>query len=307
MKINNIFYILKKEQHGKRLDQVITKLSKVYSRTKIKYYILSGLVKVNNIVIFNPNKKVYNNDRIEFNINLSNNNIIPKNIRLNIIYEDHNIIIINKQSNFVMYSDSEKCNTVLNAILYHNPLNINLPRVGIVHRLDKNTTGILIIAKNLSTQYTLTQLIKNKQITKEYLAIVHGHTKKFGSIIKPISRNMNNRTCMKVCNFGKLAITHYKVIKYFKNYTYLRIILETGRTHQIRVHMSYIKHPILGDEKYNIIFKNKENNINFNRQALHSYKLKFNYPFNNSEKIWYAPLPKDMKMLLKKLSKQNIT
>ncbi|MCV2500029.1 MAG: RluA family pseudouridine synthase [Candidatus Lightella neohaematopini] len=304
MKINNIFYILKKEQHGERLDKVITKLSKIYSRTKIKYFILHGLVKVNNIIIFDPNKKVYNNDKIEFNINLSNNYIItPKNIKLNIIYEDKNILIINKQSNFVMYSSNEKCDTILNAILHHCPLNINLPRVGIVHRLDKNTTGILIIAKNLSTQYKLTELIKNKQITKEYLAIVHGHTEKYGSIIKPISRNMHDRTCMKVCNIGKLAITHYKVITYFKNYTYLRIILETGRTHQIRVHMSYIKHPILGDAKYNTIFKDKENNINFDRQALHSYKLKFNYPFNNSEKIWYASLPEDMKILLKELSK----
>ncbi|MCV2518428.1 MAG: RluA family pseudouridine synthase [Candidatus Lightella neohaematopini] len=303
MKIN-IFYIPKKEKHGERLDKVITKLNKIYSRTKIKYFILHGLVKVNNIIIFDPNKKVYNDDKIEINTNLSNNSIItPKNIRLNIIYEDHNILIINKQSNFMMYSNNEKCDTILNAILYHYPLNINLPRVGIVHRLDKNTTGILVIAKNLSTQYKLTQLIKNKQITKEYLAIVHGHTKKYGSIIKPISRNIHDRTCMEVCNFGKLAITHYKVIKYFKDYTYLRIILETGRTHQIRVHMSYIKHPILGDVKYNIFFKNKKNNINFNRQALHSYKLKFNYPFNGSEKIWCAPLPKDMKTLLKKLSK----
>ncbi|MCV2502029.1 MAG: RluA family pseudouridine synthase, partial [Candidatus Lightella neohaematopini] len=303
MKINSIFYIPKKEQNGQRLDKVITKLSKIYSREKIKHFILHGLVKVNNIIISNPDKKVYCNDKIELNINLSNNSIItPKNIRLNIIYEDHNILIINKQSNFAMYSSDEKYNTVLNAILYHCPLNINLPRVGIIHRLDKNTTGILIIAKNLFTQYKLTQLMKNKQIIKEYLAIVHGHTNKYGSIIKPISRNTYDRTCMKVCNFGKLAITHYKVIKYFKNYTYLRVILETGRTHQIRVHMSYIKHPILGDVKYNVIFRNKENDINFNRQALHSYKLKFNYPFNNSKKIWYAPLPKDMKILLKKLS-----
>ncbi|MCV2526093.1 MAG: RluA family pseudouridine synthase [Candidatus Lightella neohaematopini] len=303
MKINSIFYVLKKEQHRERLDKVITKLSKIYSRTKIKHFILHGLVKINDIIVFDPNKKVYNNDKIELNINLSNNNIIaPKNIRLNIIYEDHNILIINKQNNFAMYSSHEKYNTILNGILYYYPLNINLPRVGIVHRLDKNTTGILIIAKNSFTQHKLTQLIKNRQIIKEYLAIVHGRTKKYGSIIKPISRNIHDRTCMKVCNFGKLAITHYKVIKYFKNYTYLRIILETGRTHQIRVHMSYIKHPVLGDVKYNIFFKNKENNINFNRQALHSYKLKFNYPFNNGEKVWCAPLPKDMKILLKKLS-----
>ncbi|MCV2531387.1 MAG: RluA family pseudouridine synthase [Candidatus Lightella neohaematopini] len=303
MKINNISYILKREQHGKRLDKVITKLIKIYSRTRIKYFILNKLVKVNDNIVSNPDKKVFNNDKIELNINLSKNNILaPKNIKLNIIYEDSNILIINKQSNLTMYSN-RNCNSLLNAILYYYPLNINLPRVGIVHRLDKDTTGILIIAKNLTTQYKLTQIIKNKQISKRYLAIVHGHTKKYGSIIKPISRNINNRTCMKICNYGKLSITHFKVIKYFKYYTYLSIIPETGRTHQIRVHMSYINHPILGDTKYNNIFVDKKNNIKFNRQALHSYKIKFNYPFNNSKKTWYAPLPKDMKMLLKKLSK----
>ncbi|MCV2525554.1 MAG: RluA family pseudouridine synthase [Candidatus Lightella neohaematopini] len=304
MKINNISYILKKEQHGKRLDKVITKLIKVYSRTKIKYFILKNLVKINGNIISDPNKKVFINDKIEININFSNNyTLTPKNIKLNIIYEDKNLLIINKHSNFIMYSSSEKKNnTVLNAILYHYPLNINLPRVGIIHRLDKDTTGILVIAKNLFTQYKLTQLMKNKEITKEYLAIVHGHTKKYGSVIKPISRNIHNRTCMKTCSYGKLAITHYKVIKYFKNYTYLRIILETGRTHQIRVHMSYINHPILGDLKYNNTFKNKENNLKFARQALHSYKIKFNYPFNNGNRVWCAYLPNDMKSLLKRLS-----
>ncbi len=297
LKIKNIF-------NKKRLDITIKKYIKKYSRNKIIKLIKNKCVNVNNIIITKQSKIIKKNDII--NIKKINNNIKikPSKIPINIIYEDKYILIINKKNNSIVHPGSGNYNnTILNSIIYYYPKIIKkkIPRCGIIHRLDKNTTGLLIIAKSIKSYNNLIKQIKKNKIKRIYKSIVFGKIKNNGYINKPISRNKYKRTIMSINKNGKKAITHYKKIKIFNFCTLLKIKLQTGRTHQIRTHMNYINHPIIGEKiytnknikKYKISKKTTKIIKNIKRQMLHASILKFKHPINNNIIKINSKLPKD--------------
>ena len=224
-----------------------------------------------------------------------------ENIPLDIVYEDEDIVIINKASGMVVHPASGNYeNTLVNALIYRYNLDDKNVRSGIVHRIDKDTSGLVIVAKNDKTLELLTEMFKNKEIKKTYLAIVDGViNNKSGTINAPITRDVKDRKKMMVGKDGKNSITHFYVLKTFKNNTYLSLNLETGRTHQIRVHMAYIGHPITNDKVYG------KENTSFG-QYLHASKLEFIHPITKKEIIVEAPLPIEFEEKLKELEGEEI-
>ncbi|WP_367675981.1 RluA family pseudouridine synthase [Buchnera aphidicola] len=233
-----------------------------------------------------------------------------ENIALNIIYEDNNILIINKPVGLVIHPSCGNINgTLLNALLYYNADLNSIPRSGIIHRLDKNTTGLMVIAKDLYSYEKLVFLLRKREIIREYDALVFGRIVSGGTINYPIMRHIKKRICMMAHMSGKISITHYKIIKKLKYYTHLRIRIETGRTHQIRVHMLHIRHPILGDPLYKtrnhipqgISRKYFEKIRLFSRQALHASKISFFHPITNKYMNFKIPLSLDMLKIIQYL------
>ncbi|PPI88481.1 23S rRNA pseudouridine(1911/1915/1917) synthase RluD [Candidatus Pantoea edessiphila] len=301
-------FTLPKTNCNERLDKALKKYLPLYSRSSIKNWILNQYIKLNGIIIDKPKKKISGGELITINA-LSKERLDskPQNLPLNILYEDEYILIVNKQNNFVMHPGANHFSgTLLNALLYKYPNIINVPRAGIVHRLDKNTTGLIIVAKTLKVQSKLIKMLQRREITREYEGIIAGKPPISGTINKPISRHLTKRTKMMVNPQGKPAITHYNVIEYFRNHSHIRIRLETGRTHQIRVHMAYIRHPLLGDPVYGkpfILFKETSNTLLkksyiFNRQALHATTLNFYHPITNIQMKIDIPIPNDMNELI---------
>lgn len=224
-----------------------------------------------------------------------------ENIPLDIVYEDEDIVIINKASGMVVHPASGNYeNTIVNALIYRYNLDDTNVRSGIVHRIDKDTSGLVIVAKNDKTLELLTEMFKNKEIKKTYLAIVDGViNNKSGTINAPITRDVKDRKKMMVGKDGKNSITHFYVLKTFKNNTYLSLNLETGRTHQIRVHMAYIGHPITNDKVYG------KENTSFG-QYLHASKLEFIHPITKKKIRVEAELPEEFQEKLKELEGEEI-
>ncbi|WP_343188096.1 RluA family pseudouridine synthase [Buchnera aphidicola (Ceratoglyphina bambusae)] len=305
----NVFYInyIKKI----RLDLFLKKKFLKYSRSFLKTFILNDKVFINGIICNKPSKKINFSIITFIDFFKKKDFFIPENIPLKFVYEDDNIAVVDKDKGIIMHpGNGNYSGTILNSILYHIKESKNIPRAGIVHRLDKNTTGLFVFAKDLVTYYKLIKLIKFKRVIREYEAIVVGKIFSNGKISIPIKRHKKIRTKMSVDMLGKPSITHYKVIRRFSDCTHVRIRLETGRTHQIRVHFLYIKHPIIGDKTYfikkNIHFlnKNKLNYIRkFPRQALHAVMLKFKHPIKNNIIRCFSNLPKDIKKLMNFLKK----
>lgn len=299
---------------GKRLDQTISKLFPQYSRSCLKNWILMNLVYVNGKIEKNPDKKILGGETITiYPIAKKIRSNLPEKISLNIIYEDNNLLVINKSPGLVVHPGSgNDTGTVLNGLLYHYKNSKYLPRCGIVHRLDKNTSGLMVIAKTVFAYYYLVQLLKDKKIIREYQAIVKGNMISGGIINCPIMRNPKQRISMIVHSSGKPAVTHYKIIQRFKFYTHLLLRLETGRTHQIRTHMLHINYPLLGDPLYNGI--NYSNNYlekkcfyankTFSRQALHAHYIEFLNPVTKNVMNFKIDLPQDMKDLILDLEKE---
>ena len=234
----------------------------------------------------------------------------PQNIPLDIVYEDEHILVINKSKDLVVHPGAgNPDNTVLNALLYHYPPIAEVPRAGIVHRLDKDTTGLMVVAKTIEAQTKLVRALQKRQITREYEAIASGIMTKGGTVDQPMARHPTKRTHMAVHPLGKPAVTHYRIMERFRNYTRLRLRLETGRTHQIRVHMAYIAHPLLGDQTYGGRPKPPKGASEalltvlrqFQRQALHAIMLRLEHPISGELMEWYAPLPDDFVTLVNAL------
>lgn len=299
------------EQSGQRLDQALADLFPEYSRSRLKIWIETDLVTLNGQITTIPRTKVFGGEKIVISADIEDEtHFEPENLPLNIVYEDEHILIINKPKDFVVHPGAgNKSGTVLNALLYHYPSVAEVPRAGIVHRLDKDTTGLMVVAKTIPAQTKLVRALQKRQITREYEAIACGIMTKGGSVDEPIARHPTKRTHMAVHPLGKPAVTHYRIMENFRNYTRLRLRLETGRTHQIRVHMAHIAHPLLGDQTYGgrpRPPKNADERLNqvlreFKRQALHAIMLRLEHPVSGELMEWYAPLPDDFVQLVNAL------
>ena len=287
------------EQMGQRLDQTLAELFPEYSRSRLKTWIEAKQVKMNGEIADIPRAKVYGGEQIEISVEVEDENRFePQNI-LNIVYEDDDIIVINKPKDLVVHPGAGNPDgTVLNALLYHYPPIAEVPRAGIVHRLDKDTTGLMVVAKTIPAQTKLVRDLQKRKITREYEAVASGIMTKGGTVDQPMARHATKRTLMAVHPMGKPAITHYRIMENFRNYTRLRLRLETGRTH--------IAHPLLGDQTYGGRPRPPKNASeaftevlrNFKRQALHAVMLRLAHPITGEMMEWYAPLPDDFVELL---------
>ena len=299
------------EQMGQRLDQTLAELFPEYSRSRLKTWIEADLVKLNDRITNIPREKVLGGEKIEITVEVEDETRFePENIPLNIVYEDDDIIVINKPKDLVVHPGAGNPNgTVLNALLYHYPPIAEVPRAGIVHRLDKDTTGLMVVAKTIPAQTKLVRDLQKRKITREYEAVASGIMTKGSTVDQPMARHATKRTLMAVHPMGKPAVTHYRIMENYRNYTRLRLRLETGRTHQIRVHMAHIAHPLLGDQTYGGRPRPPKNASedfmevlrNFKRQALHAVMLRLAHPITGETMEWYAPLPDDFVELLNAL------
>ncbi|KGK18319.1 23S rRNA pseudouridine(1911/1915/1917) synthase [Vibrio navarrensis] len=306
---------VKDSQLGQRLDQAIAELFADFSRSRLKEWLLDGKVKVDGEVITKPRTKVMGGEAITVLAELEDEERWEaQDIPLDIVYEDDDILVINKPRDFVVHPGAGTPDgTVLNALLFHCPEIAEVPRAGIVHRLDKDTTGLMVVAKTVPAQTRLVRALQKRDITREYEAIAIGRMTAGGKVDQPIGRHSTKRTLMAVSPMGKPAVTHYRVAEHFREHTRLRLRLETGRTHQIRVHMAYIQHPLLGDIAYGgraRIPSGASDDVvemirGFDRQALHAVMLRFNHPITGEELEFHAPVPDDMVELTETLRRDT--
>jgi 23S rRNA pseudouridine1911/1915/1917 synthase len=221
---------------------------------------------------------------------------------LNIIYEDDEVLVINKPAGLVVHPGSGNWKgTLLNALLHHSPQLAAIPRAGIVHRLDKDTSGLLVVAKTLPAQTELVRQLQKRTVKREYLALVHGAVRAGGEVSAPVGRDPRNRTRMAVVPAGRSARTRYRVAKRFAGVSLLECSLDTGRTHQIRVHMQSLGHPLVGDPVYRGGRRSATERASLNRQALHAARLEFSHPVSGARRRFEAPLPEDFRALLASL------
>ncbi|MGP2485504.1 23S rRNA pseudouridine(1911/1915/1917) synthase RluD [Pantoea eucalypti] len=291
-------------QLGQRLDQTLAELFPDYSRSRIKEWILDRRVTVNGVMVDTPKEKVLGGELVAIDAEIEEaQRWEPQDLPLDIVYEDEDIIVINKPRDFVVHPGAGNPDgTVLNALLHHYPAIMDVPRAGIVHRLDKDTTGLMVVAKTVPAQTHLVDSLQRREITREYEAVAIGNMTAGGTVEQPISRHSTKRTHMAVHPMGKPAVTHYRIMEHFRAHTRLRLRLETGRTHQIRVHMSHISHPLVGDPLYGGRPRPpkgaSEAFINtlrgFDRQALHATMLRLYHPISGIEMEFHAALPQDM-------------
>jgi len=310
MKTLNI--IIPERMIGNRLDASLSEMLPDYSRSKITTWIKSGDALINQKT-FKPKDKVSGSEIVFLTLNQKqSNNWIAEKIPLNVVYEDEDIIVINKQFGLVTHPGAGNwTGTLANALLYYDPALSSLDRAGIVHRLDKNTSGLMVIARNEKSQKYLVEQLQKHSVDREYSAIVYGHMIAGGTVDEPIGRDPRERVKQAVLMSGKDATTHYRAIDRFKSHTHVKAILETGRTHQIRVHLSHVGHSLIGDPMYGgrVRFPKKASEelkdalLNFKRQALHSKKLTLTHPISGESMSWKAPLPDDMIGLLEVLKK----
>ncbi|AOV08328.1 RluA family pseudouridine synthase [Sporosarcina ureilytica] len=296
MEVNRIE--IEEELAGSRLDRVITMNRPEISRTQIQQWIKDGNILVNDKAV-KPNYRVRENDCIVIDEPEPEElNIIAEDLDLDIIYEDQDVLIVNKPRGMVVHpAKSHASGTLVNGLMYHckDLSGINgVLRPGIVHRTDKDTSGLLMVAKNDKAHVSLVDQLVEKSVKRVYLALVHGHIPhNNGTIDAPIGRDEIDRQKMTVTDRGKDAVTHFKVLDRFKDYTLVECELETGRTHQIRVHMEYIGHPLVGDPKYG-----QKNTIPFGGQVLHAGTLGFMHPRTNEYVEFTVEPPEDFQKLL---------
>ncbi|MGG2143625.1 23S rRNA pseudouridine(1911/1915/1917) synthase RluD [Symbiopectobacterium sp. RP] len=298
-------------QLGQRLDQALAELFPDYSRSRIKEWILDDRVQINGNMINKPKEKVLGGEAITIDA-LINEEVRweAQDIALDIVYEDQDILVINKPRDLLVHPGAGNPDgTVLNALLHHFPAIGDVPRAGIVHRLDKDTTGLMVVAKTVPAQTRLVESLQAREITREYEAVAIGRMTAGGTVNEPMSRHPTKRTHMSVHPMGKPAVTHYRIMEHFRSHTRLRLRLETGRTHQIRVHMAHINHPLVGDQLYGgrpRLPKGASEELvtalrTFDRQALHATMLRLYHPISGIEMEWHVTIPQDMVDLIEVL------
>lgn len=300
-------YIVKKEDMNKRIDKLISEVYKDISRVMIQKLIIEENLKVNDNKV-KASYKVNVGDIIEFNIDEpEESDIKAQDIPLDVIYEDNDIIVINKKKGMVVHPGNGRTeDTLVNALMGRCKDSLSgiggKIRPGIVHRLDKDTSGIIIVAKNDKSHINLSEQIKNRKVNKYYIALVRGNVIENNATINmPIARSTKDRKKMAVNEKGKEAITHFKVLKRYNGYTLLEIKIDTGRTHQIRVHLSEIGYPVVGDE----VYSNGKNKFGVKGQCLHAKRIEFIHPVTNKKMVLEAELPVYFKNILKELDEEE--
>ena len=299
---------------GQRIDSALAAMLPDYSRSKITAWVRSGKALLNNKT-FKPKEKVLGGEVIALTLVKEKSNAwLGEDIAIDVVYEDEDIIVVNKPVGLVTHPGAGNwTGTLANALLYYEPSLATLDRAGIVHRLDKNTSGLMVVARSELAQKNLVEQLQTHAVSREYSAIVYGHMISGGTVDAPIGRDPKDRIRQAVVEEGegKDAVTHYRVIDRFAHHTHVKCILETGRTHQIRVHMAHIEHPLIADPMYGgkVRFPKKADEAlkdvlkGFNRQALHAKKLTLMHPISAEEMSWKAPLPQDLQDLLQALEK----
>ncbi len=299
------------ECDGLRLDAALAKLLPDFSRTQLQSWIANGEITVNGNIV-KARLIVWGGEAIVLSA-------FPKvqpvweaqPIELDVIFEDDALLVINKPVGMVVHPAAGHANsTLLNALLHHTPQLHSLPRAGILHRLDKETSGLLVIAKTDAARIHLTRQLRARRITRIYQAIVIGVLTGGGKVDQPIGRHPIHRKRMAATEAGKPAVTHYRLVEKYRAHTRVKVQLETGRTHQIRVHMAFIQHPLLGDPTYGgrlALPKGAtpaliEQLRTFKHQALHASELGLIHPVTKQEMSWQAPLPADFRELIKILT-----
>ncbi len=298
------------ELAGQRLDRVLAQLFSDYSRARLQQWVSDGAVEVDGRQLRSKDK-LRGGEQIEICVELEAQiESQPEAIPLDIVYEDEALLVINKPVGLVVHpAVGNRDGTMLNALLHHAPELAAVPRAGIVHRIDKDTSGLLVVARTLKSQKSLTDQIQRREFEREYQTIVCGVMTAGGTVDAPIGRHPTVRTRMAVVGSGKEARTHYRVMQRYRAHTHVQVKLETGRTHQIRVHMAHIRHPIVGDQVYGGRLRIPKGCgevlsgrlRSFKRQALHAAKLGLSHPDSGEQMAWQSPLPQDMAALLEAL------
>lgn len=290
---------------GLRLDQALARLLPQHSRSRLQGWLQEGRIRLDGQASADAKRKVWGGEKIlvAHVADPRNSRDEAEDIALTVVHEDDDLLVVDKPAGLVVHPGSGNWQgTMLNALLHHLPHLAEIPRAGIVHRLDKETSGLLVVAKTLAAQTDLVRQLQARSVKREYLALVHGCIDAAGTVDAPIGRHPTQRTKMAVvASNGREARTHYRVREHFANATLLECRLETGRTHQIRVHMASIKHPLVGDPVYGKRSGASPLLTGFPRQALHAWRLALLHPQTRVELAWESPLPEDFAVLLEAL------
>lgn len=299
--------IVPDELGAKRFDQIAAICFPDFSRARLQEWIKSGALLVNDAQR-KAKDKLVGGETLSLSVVVEDEERwIAEDIPLNIIYEDDVIMVVNKPAGLVVHpAAGNRSGTLLNGLLHYCPDLASVPRAGIVHRLDKDTTGLMVVAKTLAAHTDLVGQLQERTVSREYEAITYGVMTSGGTVNEPIGRHPTNRLKMAVVAGGKPSVTHFRVLEKFRSHTHIRCQLETGRTHQIRVHMGHIRFPLFGDETYagrlrlpkNCPEEMIEHLRSFGRQALHARRLGLIHPATDEPMEWEAPLPADMISLL---------
>lgn len=302
------------ELGGQRLDQVAAQLFAEHSRSRLSAWIKEGLLTVDGKAQ-RPRDIVHGGSVLALDAEQeAQGEWVAQDIELDIVYEDDQILVINKPTGLVVHPAAGHADgTLLNALLHHVPGIVNVPRAGIVHRLDKDTTGLMVVAKTLEAQTSLVAQLQKRTVSRIYECIVVGVVTAGGKINAPIGRHGTQRQRMAVMDSGKPAVSHYRVLERFRSHTHVRVKLETGRTHQIRVHMAHVNFPLVGDPVYGGRFRIPpaasptmvEALKTFPRQALHARFLELEHPVTGQRMKWESPLPDDFVWMLSLLKQDR--
>ncbi|RMF18728.1 MAG: 23S rRNA pseudouridine(1911/1915/1917) synthase RluD [Gammaproteobacteria bacterium] len=298
-----------------RLDRVLAELLDGYSRSQIQSWIKAGDITLNGRPV-KPREKVREGDRLELDVTLpEQGDWVAEAIELDVLFEDDHLLVINKPAGLVVHpAPGHQTGTLVNAVLAHHSEARTLPRAGIVHRLDKDTSGVMVVAKSLIAHASLVAQLQSRDMGREYVAVVQGEMTGGGEVDAPIGRDPRHRTRMAVVPDGKPAVTHYRIAERFAGFTQVDCQLESGRTHQIRVHLSHIGYPLIGDPVYGgrarlpkgASAELLETLHQFRRQALHARWLHLVHPQTGEALEFEAPLPEDLEVLLQALRAHTV-
>lgn len=306
-KVSNDRFIVPQEMVGQRLDKVLAQLLEGYSRSTIQSWIKQGLVTLDDETP-KQKDKVYGGEEVDVSIpEIRKGEWEAQSMALDIVHEDAAMLVLNKPAGLVVHPGAGNPDgTLLNGLLHYLPDSRALPRAGIVHRLDKDTSGLMVVAKTEAARLGLSAQLVDHSLHREYLALVNGRVISGGIVDEPVARDKGDRRKMAINMMGKEAITHYRVDQRYRNHTLLRVQLETGRTHQIRVHMTHLGFSLVGDPVYgrrlaiagDCAAPLEQQLRQFKRQALHATRIEYRHPISNEHQSWHRDLPADMQALV---------